>query len=58
MSAKREEKPRECVLLLNGKPASDAEYKRIVNGRARKSNPKDRATAPIETVSREFKLLR
>jgi hypothetical protein len=57
MHGKKKPEPRECVLIINGKPASDTEYKRIVNARARKSR-RCRETAPLETVSREFKLMR
>jgi hypothetical protein len=45
-------------VLLNGKPATDEEYKRIYRVKPAPSDPNERATKPIQTVSREFKLLR
>lgn len=45
-------------VLLNGKPATDEEYKRIYRVKPAPSDPNERATKPIQTVSRGFKLLR
>ncbi len=45
-------------LLLNGKPATQQEMKRILRTPAQTSNPNDRATKPIAQVASGFKLLR
>jgi hypothetical protein len=45
-------------LLLNGKQATQQELSRILRAPAPTSDPNERATKPIQTVSREFKLLK
>lgn len=46
------------AVFLDGKAATQQEIKRIYGAKASKSDPNERATKPIQTVSREFKLLR
>lgn len=49
---------REHLLIINGQEALPADYKRVVNAPSRPVVKDDRATKPIETVSRGFSLLR
>jgi hypothetical protein len=46
------------VLLLNGQPATPEERKRILGARAQRSDPNERATKPLQTVSRPFSILK
>lgn len=45
-------------LQIDGRAATKEETRRILGAKAPASDPKERATKPIQTVSRPFKLLR
>ncbi len=56
---KRTEKPiKSSRFLVDGRPASPGQYKRIVDAPSPPANKDDLATKPIHSVVRAFKLMR
>ncbi len=55
---KKKHLKRDHDLVMNGKPATDQEYKRLVNAPALPARKEDLSTKPLHSVVRGFKLLR